>query len=140
MAARRILLIAEDDEDDAFLLSRAFHIVGVKTPIRFASNGQEVLDYFGKAGHETPRLMILDVKMPLLSGFDVLEWVRRHPNLRRLPIIMFSSSAQLADINRAYDSGANSYVVKPSDANHITEFARMIQDFWLNMHAEPSLP
>jgi two-component system response regulator len=77
--------------------------------------------------------------MPLKDGFDVLKRVRANPKLSRLPVIIFSSSNQERDVNRAYDLGANSYVVKPGDTAQMDEFVRKIHDYWMNLNEGPTL-
>src|SRR5947208_11973317 len=114
------ILVAEDDADDAFFLQRAFKKLGIPTSLKFVHDGQEAIDYLhgdaqfaDRLRYPLPDLLLLDLKMPRLTGFEVLGWVRKQHNLRRLPVVIFSSSGELTDINRAYDLGANSYLIKP---------------------------
>src|SRR5262245_8374290 len=123
------ILVAEDEADDAFLLERAFARAGIKATIQLARDGQEAVDYLRGSKPSTDRqaqplpvLVLLDLKMPRLDGFDVLEWLRQQPGLRRLSVVVFSSSNEPRDINRAYDLGANSYAVKPVDPASLVEF------------------
>src|SRR5437870_2600038 len=113
------VLIAEDDPMDIFLLQRAFAAAGVPASLRFVRDGQEVLDYLGgeagyadREAHPLPDLMLLDLKMPRLNGFDVLGWLRNRPGLKRLLVAVLTSSDHPEDINRAYDLGVNSYLLK----------------------------
>src|SRR4051812_49319470 len=114
------ILVAEDETADAFFLKRAFAKAGVPTTLQFVRDGQEAIEYLAGEGefanrlvHPLPHLLLLDLKMPRMDGFQVVGWVRQQPLLKRLPVIIFSSSDQEHDINRAYDLGANSYLVKP---------------------------
>jgi CheY-like chemotaxis protein len=135
------VLIADDSEDDLFFLKRALRKAGVKNPITFVINGAEAIDYLeNDSTHKTPRVVMLDVKMPLKNGFDVLECVRKNPLLKRLPVIMFSSSAEERDVNRAYDLGANSYVVKPGDTKRWEELVKKIHEYWIDINEKPTIP
>lgn len=114
------ILVAEDDTSDAFFFQRAFKRGGLPVSLHFVRDGQEAIDYLqgegkfaDRAAHPLPQLLLLDLKMPRLDGFDVLEWVRKHPELRRLQVIIFSGSDEPEDIKRAEKMGANSYLVKP---------------------------
>ncbi len=132
------ILVAEDDTTDAFFLQRAFKRTGIPITLHFVRDGQEVLDYLQGEGkfadrqtHPLPQLVLLDLNMPRLDGFDVLKWVRQQPQLSRLVIVIFSASDEARDINRAYGLGANSYIVKP---HSMEELMRLVGDFkkhWL---------
>src|SRR5947208_13194034 len=121
MREKARLLVAEDNAHDVFLLKRAFIKAGINVPMHIVNDGQEAVDYLigqepyaNRKEYPLPTLLLLDLKMPRLSGFDVIRWVREHKGLRRLPILVLSSSGLGKDINRAYDLGANSYLLKPS--------------------------
>jgi CheY-like chemotaxis protein len=141
------MIVADDDANDIFLLQRALNKSGLPIKARFFRDGVEVLDYLrGEAPysdrklHPLPRVLLLDIKMPRKNGFDVLREVRSIPSLKRLIAVMFSSSAQATDIDRAYDLGANAYVVKPSKNEELTSTLRRIHDFWfLANQASPGL-
>src|SRR4051812_31055315 len=135
------ILIAEDDSDDAFLLMRAFGKAGITNPLDLVSDGQKVVNYFEQLPRKKsllPRLLLLDIKMPLLNGFDVLRWVRSQPGLKRLPIIMLTSSDEEKDINRAYDLGANSYLIKPPDMEGLELLTLKLCDYWLAINEQPA--
>src|SRR5436190_17116270 len=115
------ILVAEDLAEDAEILKLAFLSAGVNVPLHFVSDGAEAIEYLkgeqrfaNRAEHPLPTLLLLDLKMPRLNGFDVLDWLRLQPGLRRLLVVVFSSSEMLEDINRAYELGANSYLAKPT--------------------------
>ncbi len=132
------ILLAEDDANDVLLLKRAFERAGITNPLHVTSDGEEALAYLAGRGrfadreqNPVPALLLLDLKMPKLSGFEVLQWVRQHSTLKRLPIVVLSSSFQYTDINRAYDLGANSYLVKPADFNTRIDLVKKLQAYWL---------
>jgi len=145
MRNKETILVAEDDKTDALFLERAFVKVGVPTTLQFVRDGQEVIDYLlGKAQfadrlvHPGPDLLLLDLKMPRVDGFQVLDWIRQQPRLKRLPVIVFSSSGQDKDINRAYDLGANSYLVKPHATEDLLVLVEKLKDYWVNASQKPN--
>src|SRR4029077_14924495 len=126
------ILIAEDDSDDAFLLMRAFGKAGITNPVDLVSDGQKAVNYLEELPRKKnllPRLLVLDIKMPLLNGFDVLRWVRSQPGLKRLPVIVLTSSDEKKDINRAYDLGANSYLIKPPNLESLEVLATKLCEY-----------
>src|SRR6266487_5545782 len=132
------ILVVEDMEDDAAILKRAFLNAGVSTPLDFVNNGEEAGDYLSGAPpfsnrekHPLPSLMLLDLKMPRMNGFEVLEWLRLQPGLRRLPVIVFAGSARQDDVARAYELGANSYLVKPVEFTELVRTAVRLERYWL---------
>ena len=135
------ILVAEDDAADAFFLQRAFAKAGVPSTLHFVRDGQEAVDYLHGEGkfsdrkeYPVPHLLLLDLKMPRLSGFQVLDWLRQQPNLKRLPVIVFSSSDESQDVNRAYDLGANSYLVKPHALEDLVELVDRLKKYWLEVN------
>jgi CheY-like chemotaxis protein len=144
MAAKKRILIAEDNPTDVFILKRAFSMAGIDPQMYFVRDGQEALDYLegenafsDRKAHPFPELMLLDLKMPKLDGFDVLRWVRKQPGLNRLLVIVLTSSNQSKDVNRAYDLGANSYLVKPSRLDDFTDVVERLHGYWLKINECP---
>ena len=136
--------MADDDENDIFLLRRAFRDADVRNPLHAVSDGQEAIDYLlgeGKYADRIefpfPSIVILDLKMPRKTGLDVLRWLRDEAGLSCLPTIMLSSSAHPSDVENAYLLGANAFVVKPPGMSERTELARMIKGFWLTLNEAP---
>ncbi len=134
----RPILYAEDDENDAYFLHRAFRLAGISHPLVVLSNGQEVIDYCSRGGryaeggdHPLPCLVLLDLNMPKKSGIEVLTWIREQPSFRSLPVLVLTSSLQDTDIERAYLAGANAYLAKPSQPDELTVMAQTINNFWL---------
>lgn len=141
------ILVAEDSEDDAFFLKRAFLRAGVNAPLGFVENGESAVGYLSGRGpfkdrnmFPVPKLLILDLKMPGIDGFGVLEWLRTQPGLRRLPVVVFSSSAETQDVNRAHELGANGFTVKPNGLDAMHTFVLAVEAYWLRCHIYPSLP
>jgi CheY-like chemotaxis protein len=140
----RPILYVEDEENDAFFMERAFKELQLPQPLKLARNGQEAIDYLAGTGefedrtvHPRPCLMLLDLNLPLKSGFDVLEWVRQQPELHTLIVLVLSSSSQEKDIHHAYALGANAYLVKPSGADQLLETMQVLKDFWLGRSRMP---
>ena len=143
MAALSVL-VAEDREEDVDLLKVAAFRTGLHVQFHFVSNGKEAIDYLkgahtfaNRTENPMPTILLLDVKMPGLGGFDVLEWLRLQPGLRRLVVIVLTSSDNEHDVIRAYELGANSYLVKPSDIAKLEEMARSLDNYWLNLNLCP---
>ncbi len=139
-----MILVAEDDPNDVMLLKRAFYKAGVNVPIRFVRDGQEVIDYLeGRPPFEdpvqspVPTLLLLDLKMPRLNGFEVLEWLHRQALLHRLPVVVFSASSEPEDRRRAYSLGAGSYVVKPQDPKQFMEVVQLLKRYWVDINFPP---
>ena len=137
------ILLAEDDENDIFLMGRAFERAGIPNPLVTVRNGQEAIDYLAGNGkyvdrkqYPVPGLILLDLNLPKKSGFEVLEWIRNTPKLNSI-LVICSSSGQSLDIDRAYKLGAHGYVRKPSNFDQLIEQARAIKDFWLIQNLPP---
>ena len=139
------ILLVEDDPNDVLLIQRAFQKAGVDTPVRTASNGREALDYvFGegayqdRAAHPFPVLVLLDLKMPGGTGFEVISAIRAKPELCRLPVVVLTSSRRVEDVNQAYDAGANSYLVKPVAFEALHKLLTTFGHYWLNFNTPPT--
>jgi len=142
MDEKPVILVAEDDPNDVFFLRRAFQKAAIKCHILDVSNGQEAIFYLqgmapysNRVDYPLPQLLVLDLKMPLMNGFDVLEWLRGQPGLAQLPALVLSSSGQDEDISRARGLGARDYLVKPTDLAQLSELAREIATKWLQAKA-----
>jgi len=141
-----VILLAEDDPNDVLLIQRAFQRTLVANPVQVVRDGEEALAYLkgedpfsDHERHPLPVLMLMDLKMPRKTGLEVLEWVRQQPGLKRLPIIVLTSSNQSPDINRAYELGANSYLVKPAGFDSLLELVKNLDMYWLILNEKPEL-
>lgn len=135
------ILVVEDDENDLFLLKRAFAKAKVTNPIHAARDGEEAIAYLSGNGvpdDRLPVLVLLDLKLPRLSGHEVLAWIRSNERVRRLPVVVLTSSDEPRDVNRAYDAGANSYLVKPGDPGRILDLANSVGTYWLMTNHPPT--
>ncbi len=137
-----MVLIVEDNEDDRELLARAFRRAKVSVPLRFAEDGEQALAALAAAGSaaDPARLavVLLDLKLPRRSGFEVLEWIKDHPTLRRVPVVVLTSSKESVDLQRAYDLGANSYLVKPAQPEMLLAMVERIDAYWLKLNQSAS--
>jgi len=138
MSATPVILLAEDDANDVFFVRRAFQKAEIKCQIIDVPNGQQAIcylegmaPYHDRADFPLPSLVLLDLKMPLFNGFDLLDWLKRQPQLANLPALVLSSSAHEADVTLAKNLGASEYHVKPSDLGQLTELARELGSRWL---------
>jgi len=132
------VLLVEDDLNDIFLVKRAFKIAQIEIPLQVVTDGQEAINYLRGEGkyadreaHPLPKLIVMDIKMPRRTGFEVLEWVKGNGGpLRRIPIVIVSSSDNSSDVNRAYELGANAYMVKPMNFRAVERLFNSITHYW----------
>ncbi len=132
------LLLVEDNPIDVDLTLRAFKKRNLTNPIQVARDGAIALSYIQKwdAGEEVPLVILLDLKLPKVDGLEVLETLKKHPKYKTIPIVVLTSSSDNNDIERAYKSGANSYIVKPVNFDKFVEVASQIEIYW-NLLNEP---
>jgi CheY-like chemotaxis protein len=139
-------LVAEDDANDALLLHWAFKRAGIDTTIHFVSDGVEAIDYlrgkqlFEKVASSTlPGMFLLDLEMPRLSGFGVLEWLRKHPHLRPYRVVVFSASESAEERARASAMGANLCLSKTSDPAELANRIKALRDCFYGPTVGPQL-
>ena len=129
------ILLAEDNPNDILITKRAWKKGIIKNRLYVVNDGEEALDFLFKKGEygdaPTPSLMLLDLKMPGVDGFEVLETVKQDAGLKKMPIIVLTSSNQNSDLERAYELGCNSYIVKPVNYNNFMEAVIDIQRYWI---------
>jgi CheY-like chemotaxis protein len=132
------ILHVEDNPDDVLLIAMAFRKAAVPAKLEVATDGQKAIAALSIGPQTVPPVcVLLDIKLPSLSGLDVLAWIRQQPHLKRLPVVMLTSSLLASDINQAYDLGANSYLVKPPDLEALIELAKTIDLYWLRTNTRP---
>jgi two-component system response regulator len=143
MNATPILLI-EDGEDDVFFFQHAVKKAGIANPLQVAKDGQEALDYLAGTGkfadfekYPPPTLIFLDLKLPRVMGFEVLRRIREQPEWRKLIVLVLTSSASDADMAKAYELGANAYLVKPPESGRLAVILQAVKDFWLTHNHTP---
>jgi len=140
------ILLVEDSGDDAVLVKRAFRNANLANPIEVVTDGDRAVAYLSGEGEYVDRdrfplpiLMLLDLKLPRRSGFEVLEWLRAQPGIGRMRVVVLTSSKESADIDRAHEIGANSYLVKPVGLEQLIEMVRTLNLYWLVMSEPPRL-
>jgi CheY-like chemotaxis protein len=145
MNTKQIILLVDDSENDLFLMRSAFKKAGFNNPLQEVHNGEEAIAYLKGEGRYSDRsqfpfpvVVLLDLNMPMKNGFDVLAWVRAQPALKRLSVIILTASLRTTDVERAFDLGANSYLVKPSSLDDLTNMIRALRD-WLQINHFPPL-
>lgn len=131
------ILLVEDNEGDILLTQEAFEECKVKTAISVAKNGQEALDFLYKRGAfsqaKRPDLILLDINMPIFNGHEVLRQIKADPELKKIPVIMLTTSSSEKDISAAYENHCNSYVKKPLDISDFLSAILKIEEFWLQL-------
>jgi Response regulators consisting of a CheY-like receiver domain and a winged-helix DNA-binding domain len=145
MSAQVNILHVEDDPNDALLFQHACRKAGVSFELQSVNDGDQAIAYLcgqekfsDREKHPFPELILLDLKMPRLSGFDVLAWLRNEGGCRNVPVIILTSSNHESDIKRAYDLGANSYLVKPVGFDALVEVAKTIHGYWVHINERPT--
>jgi two-component system response regulator len=144
MKPSRTILLVEDNRDDVELTIRALKEAKITNAVVVAKNGVEALDYvFGTGTHagrdpaDQPVVVLLDIKLPLLNGIDVLKRMRADERTRRTPVVMLTSSKEQGDVAQTYDLGANSYVRKPVDFESFVTAARQLGLYWTVLNEPP---
>lgn len=143
-ATKHLILLVEDNSSDEELAIMAFRKCGVPVTVDVAHDGVEALDYaFGtgrhanRAGAALPAVVLLDLNLPKLDGFEVLTRLRADARTKTLPVVVLTSSIQEEDVRRAYGLGANGYVRKPIEYADTQQAVRMIAEFWLTLNQAP---
>jgi len=144
MDGQHAVLLVEDNADDVELLQRALRKAAVSCPVQVVGDGDAAVDYLEGNGpyadrdaYPYPTLVLLDLKLPRRSGFEILEHVRAHQALKRTIIVVLTGSNQAEDIGRAYARGANSYLVKPIRPAHMERLVERVKEYWLDSNRPP---
>ena len=137
------LLLVEDNDSHAKLVRRVVSQFCSDINIIHFSDGQSVLDHLQEeslsADPQYPNLLLLDLRLPLIDGLDVLSIIKKDTSLKKIPVVVFSSSENVDEINQAYELGTNSYLIKPIDYEKLKELIGDVSKYWLNLNRIPPL-
>ena len=134
------ILVVEDNPLDLDLTQRAFAKHRLANPIQVARDGEEALNFIPRweAGEPQPSVILLDLKLPKVSGLDVLRTIKQHPKFKIIPVVVLTTSGEDSDIEEAYRLGTNSYIVKPVDFEKFLEVASQIEVYWCVLNTSPA--
>ena len=141
----RTILLVEDSHADAEMALDALNDANLANPVVHVEDGVECLDYlYARGAFEgrstgDPAVVLLDIKMPRMNGLEVLTEMRAHARLRRIPVVILSSSREESDLARSWDLGANAYVIKPVDVDQFFDAVRTLGQFWAVLNQAPEL-
>ena len=145
MLEESVILLVEDREDDILLINKAFAQASLSNPIHVVRDGDEAIRYIDGEGpysdrskYPLPQLVLLDLKLPRVDGFEVLRWLRRQPELDHIIVLVLTVSSDIRDVSRAYKLGANSFMVKPTDFQDVTAMINLLKGYWLLGNKVPS--
>jgi CheY-like chemotaxis protein len=134
---RPTLLVVEDNEDDIFFIDRIFRQIEARCHLKFARDGVEAVEYLAGQGrykdreeYPIPTMILMDLKMPRMNGFEVLEWMQKRPEIRLIPTVVVTSSTLQDDVTRAYRLGANAVMNKPVDKDSLTQMLKSFHVYW----------
>ena len=139
-------MLIEDEATDSLLVRKAFEKAGVENPIQTLSHGDKALaylegigEYQDRAKYPLPIFILLDLKLPGMMGLQLLKWIRTRKDLRMIPVVVLTNSAEDMDVKSAYEAGANSYLLKPADRNEVFRVVQLVQKYWLEHNIAPPL-
>lgn len=131
------ILLVEDNQGDVVLTMEALEEGRIHNVVTVLKDGQEAIDYLTKSGDYTdailPDLILLDINLPKVDGKEVLSFIKNDPKLKRIPVVMLTTSSSEKDVIESYDSHANCYITKPVDVNKFFEVVKTIEDFWISI-------
>jgi CheY-like chemotaxis protein len=140
------ILYVDDDDNDVLLLKHALRCAKQPFNLQVVNDPEKAGAYLGGEGiyadrkaHPMPALVLLDLKMPRMNGMEVLAWIRSQPELKRLVVVVLTASNQEVEVNRAYEMGANSYLVKPVELESLVEIVRGLMTYWLVLNQRPTM-
>jgi CheY-like chemotaxis protein len=141
------ILLAEDEANSVIFFEYAMKKLEMQNPLHVVTDGGQAIDYLDGVGpyadrvaHPIPGLVVLDLKMPRATGFEVLRHIRQKPELLRLIVVMHTASASESDVTEAYALGANAYLVKPSQLEDLVKMVQALRDFWLTHNLAARCP
>ncbi|MGB0909922.1 MAG: response regulator [Nitrospirales bacterium] len=140
-----IVLMAEDDADDRLMVEEAWHEVQSPHGLRFVENGEELLDYLYHRGayvdsqnSPRPSLILIDLNMPKVNGWQALKFIKTDPELKQIPVVVVSTSGEYDDVVQAYDLGVNGYITKSLTFDGVVQTMKALNDYWLSITTLPS--
>lgn len=143
----QFILLAEDDPNDVLLIQRAFKKAGLNQALKVVRDGAEAIEYLSGRGvyadrtkYPMPYMVLLDLKMPGTDGFEVLQWARSDADTKRLLIVVLTSSNLQEDVDKAYELGANSYLVKPVEFDEMVHMIQRFEAYWTEINRTPTSP
>lgn len=144
--AHHTVLVVDNNPDDAHFTTLALQRVGVITPVRAVTDAEQAFNYLSGQGdfreaesRPMPALVLLELQLPSNTGLELLSWLRRQPVLKRLPVVVLTSAKELSQVNRAYELGCNSYLVKPSSFNALLVMMQGLVQYWFSFNETPEL-
>lgn len=140
------ILLVEDDANDVLFIERAFRQINSVLSLHILRDGDAAVDYLSGVGeyqdrdyHPLPSLILLDLKLPRRSGVEVLQWLRAQNTLKRIPVVILTSSRERLDVDLSYDLGVNSYLVKPVNYERLMEMIQYLNAYWVRLNEFPSV-
>ena len=138
------ILLVEDNPNDFLLIRRAFSKVNIPNPLNVVGDGEKAIEYLSGAGDYAdrarfplPLVILLDLKLPRKSGHEVVNWLRAQPVLKRIPVVVLTSSSMKSDVERCYDLGVISYLVKPVNFDDLRALMELIRQYWVGTNERP---
>ena len=138
MIEEAVVLLVEDREDDILLIQKAFAQAALSNAVHIVRDGEQAIQYINgdgayadRATFPLPQIMLLDLKLPRVDGFEVLRWLRAQPELDHIIVLVLTLSNDIRDVTRAYKLGANSFMVKPTDFQDVTGMISLLKGYWL---------
>jgi len=142
----RVILLAEDDDDDVLLIEFAFKEAQIPNRLQVVRDGVEAISYLegegqyaNRAEYPLPTLLLLDIKMPRKTGFEVLQWIRSQQTLRALRVIVLTTCTEPAKAREAYKLGANAFLVKPAEFRSLVDLFKSLNSYWLRFDRSPDI-
>jgi CheY-like chemotaxis protein len=141
------ILMVDDDPDDFFLARDAFRETGIPGDFQLVADGEELMDYLYRRGKflslqnsPLPNLILLDLNMPKKDGWEALTEIKKDPDFRRIPVVVFTTSKEDEDISCSYELGASSYITKPTTFDALVELMKKLGEYWLEVVRLPDQP
>jgi CheY-like chemotaxis protein len=140
------ILYVDDDDNDASLVKHALRCAQARCQVYAVNDAEKAAAYLSGKGqfadrktYPSPAVVLLDLKMPRMHGLEILQWIRSQPVLKRLVVIVLTASNQASEVNRAYEMGANSFLVKPVELEGLVQIVKGICAYWLNLNERPEI-